>query len=152
MFGVASGKDFPGQLLIGDAVWLVSTGTASGLSLAYLIESWTPVPGMVLRGMVGSAIINDSLACIFTFVGSKYSPQLKFALELLTPQPVFGTKPEACLTSLSPVARSSWPLVLFTLPMLYWGKPVQNWTANMHKNYLYARDDRITCLRAVSLT
>jgi hypothetical protein len=44
-------------------------GCAGDLSMAYLMDAY---PEMVLEGMVGVAVINNSLACIFTFVCSKY--------------------------------------------------------------------------------
>lgn len=43
-------------------------GCAGDLSMAYLMDAY---PDMVLEGMVGVATINNSLACIFTFVCSK---------------------------------------------------------------------------------
>lgn len=35
--------------------------------MAYLMDAY---PDMVLEGMVGVAVVNNSLACIFTFVAS----------------------------------------------------------------------------------
>jgi len=46
-------------------------GCAGDLSMAYLMDAY---PDMVLEGMVGVAVINNSLACIFTFCCSKCNP------------------------------------------------------------------------------
>lgn len=57
-------------------------GCAGDLSMAYLMDAY---PDMVLEGMVGVATINNSLACIFTFVCSEcHSIIQRFQLLLLT--------------------------------------------------------------------
>ena len=43
-------------------------GCAGDLSMAYLMDAY---PEMVLEGMVGVAVVNNTLACIFTFVTGK---------------------------------------------------------------------------------
>jgi hypothetical protein len=43
-------------------------GCAGDLSMAYLMDAY---PEMVLEGMVGVAVINNTLACIFTFTASE---------------------------------------------------------------------------------
>ncbi len=43
-------------------------GCAGDLSLAYLMDCY---PEMILEGMVGVAVINNTLACVFTFTASE---------------------------------------------------------------------------------
>lgn len=48
-------------------------GCAGDLSLAYLQDAY---PEMVLEGMVGVSVINNSIGCIFTFCTGKLTPRV----------------------------------------------------------------------------
>jgi MFS family permease len=69
VFGIGSGQGrtwpmpYVGLGLIGFG-W----GCAGDLSMAYLMDAY---PEMVLEGMVGVAVINNTLACVFTFTASE---------------------------------------------------------------------------------
>lgn len=69
LFGIGSGNgwSWPGPY-IGLAMTGFGFSCAGDLSMAYLMDAY---PDMVLEGMVGVAVINNTLACIFTFTGSK---------------------------------------------------------------------------------
>lgn len=67
--GTARGWYWPGPY-IGLGMIGFGWGCAGDLSMAYLMDSY---PDMILEGMVGVAVVNNSLACIFTFTASKIS-------------------------------------------------------------------------------
>lgn len=69
LFGIGSSKgwNWPGPY-IGLAMTGFGFGCAGDLSMAYLMDAY---PDMILEGMVGVAVINNTLACIFTFTCSK---------------------------------------------------------------------------------
>lgn len=70
LFGIGSGNgmSWPAPY-VGLGMIGFGWGCAGDLSMAYLMDAY---PDMVLEGMVGVATINNTLACIFTFVASRY--------------------------------------------------------------------------------
>ncbi|KAL1305703.1 hypothetical protein AAFC00_007293 [Neodothiora populina] len=97
-------------------------GCAGDLSMAYLMDAY---PDAVLEGMVGVSVINNSLACIFTFVCSIW-------LDDHSVTQVFVT-----LGILSFVF-----MVLFTIPMMWFGKDCRRWTRDAYRAYLIRRADQ----------
>nr|POE96397.1 putative mfs-type transporter [Quercus suber] len=85
LFGIGSarGWSWPGPY-IGLGMIGFGWGCAGDLSMAYLMDAY---PEMVLEGMVGVAVVNNSLACIFTFVSSKV-PSNVFSIARLA-KPMF---------------------------------------------------------------
>lgn len=71
LFGITSGKgwNWPAPY-VGLGMIGFGWGCAGDLSMAYLMDAY---PDMVLEGMVGVAVINNTLACIFTFTCSKFT-------------------------------------------------------------------------------
>lgn len=69
LFGIGSSKgwDWPGPY-VGLGMIGFGFGCAGDLSMAYLMDAY---PDMILEGMVGVAVINNTLACIFTFTCSR---------------------------------------------------------------------------------
>lgn len=80
LFGIGTDKgwNWPAPY-VGLAFIGFGWGCAGDLSLAYLMDAY---PDMVLEGMVGVAVINNSLACIFTFVCSKSASSQKHLLDI----------------------------------------------------------------------
>jgi MFS family permease len=79
--GTANGLDWPAPY-VGLGFIGFGWGCSGDLALAYLMDVY---PDMVLEGMVGVAVINNSLACIFTFVCSKLSrPEFRLRKTSLT--------------------------------------------------------------------
>jgi MFS family permease len=93
-------------------------GCAGDLSLAYLADSY---PDMVLEGMVGVAVINNTLAMIFTFVAS---PWLDGGLQ-------------NCFIELGVL---SFVIMMLSLPMAIWGKKARRWTRGRYLMFLQIRD------------
>ena len=70
LFGIGSGKGWSWPApYVGLAMIGFGWGCAGDLSMAYLMDAY---PDMVLEGMVGVAVINNTLACIFTFTASEF--------------------------------------------------------------------------------
>ncbi|KAK4542601.1 hypothetical protein LTR36_006649 [Oleoguttula mirabilis] len=122
LFGITSGKgmSWPAPY-VGLAMIGFGWGCAGDLSMAYLMDAY---PDMVLEGMVGVAVINNTLACIFTFVCSYWIDASGLANTFIA------------IGVLSLFFHS------LTVPMMIWGKSSRRWTANKYRNYLYIRDGR----------
>lgn len=100
LFGIASGEGMPWPApYVGLGLIGFGWGCAGDLSMAYLMDAY---PEMVLEGMVGVAVINNSLACIFTFVTSKSSVVLHCWSPQLTTSQVFGSMHRASRILSSP--------------------------------------------------
>jgi MFS family permease len=94
-------------------------GCGGDLSMAYLMDAY---PEIVLEGMVGVSVINNSLACIFTFVCSIW-------LDAHSLTQVFVT-----LGIVSFVV-----MFLGTMLMMWYGKAMRKLTAGKYKEFLYIR-------------
>ncbi|KAJ4207487.1 Major Facilitator Super [Fusarium falciforme] len=93
-------------------------GCAGDLSITYLADSY---PDMVLEGMVGVAVINNSIATIFTFVCSYW----------------IDTGLQDCFIELGVL---SFVILMLSLPMAVWGKQSRRWTLGRYINFLRIRD------------
>ncbi|KAF5678367.1 major facilitator superfamily transporter [Fusarium heterosporum] len=93
-------------------------GCAGDLSITYLADSY---PDMVLEGMVGVAVINNSIATIFTFVCSYW----------------IDTGLQNCFIELGVL---SFVILMLSLPMAVWGKASRRWTLERYANFLRIRD------------
>lgn len=120
LFGIGSerGWAWPGPY-IGLAMIGFGFGCAGDISMAYLQDAY---PEMVLEGMVGVAVINNSLACVFTFVTSYWIDATGLA------------KTFVAIGVLSLVFQ------LTTIPMMIWGKTCRRWTHSRYQRFLYLRD------------
>lgn len=97
-------------------------GCAGDLSMAYLQDAY---PDMVLEGMVGVSVINNSIACIFTFTA-----QLWLDAESLA-KTFIGIGVLSCV------------FLLTTVPMIYWGKTCRRMTRKRYENFLRIRDGNL---------
>ncbi|KAH7121543.1 major facilitator superfamily domain-containing protein [Dactylonectria macrodidyma] len=119
LFGIGSAKgwDWPVPYL-GLGFIGFGYGCAGDLSITYLADSY---PDMVLEGMVGVAVINNSLAMIFTFVASYW----------------LDTGVQECFIELGAL---SFVVLMLSLPMIIWGKKWRRWTKDQYINFLRIRD------------
>jgi MFS family permease len=93
-------------------------GCAGDLSLSYLADSF---PDMVLEGMVGVAVINNTLAMAFTFIAS----------------PWIDSGMENCFIVLGVLGF----LVMgLSLPMAVYGKRSRRWARDRYVNFVEIRD------------
>lgn len=94
-------------------------GCAGDLSMAYLMDAY---PEMVLEGMVGVSVVNNTLGCIFTFTASNW-------LEASGTQNTFIA-----------IAVLDFFFVMLTAPMMIWGKTCRAWTKKRYLNFVRIRD------------
>lgn len=94
-------------------------GCAGDLSMAYLMDAY---PEMVLEGMVGVSVVNNTLGCIFTFTASDWLA-------------VSGTQ-----NTFIAIAVLDFFFVMLTVPMMMWGKNCRVWTKNRYLNFVRTRD------------
>lgn len=120
LFGIGTGQSWawPGPY-IGLGLIGFGWGCTGDLSMAYLMDAY---PEMVLEGMVGVAVINNSIACILTFTASLW----------LDSQGVQNT--------FIVIAALDCFFVLTTIPMMYWGKSCRQWTRTRYLDFVRIRD------------
>ncbi|KIW06700.1 uncharacterized protein PV09_02400 [Verruconis gallopava] len=94
-------------------------GCAGDLSMAYLMDCY---PDMVLEGMVGVAVINNTIAMIFTFGTGPW-----FAVQSVT-----GVM---CI-----IGALSFIFIMTSVPMMIWGKTFRRQTLARYKEFLTTRD------------
>jgi MFS family permease len=94
-------------------------GCAGDLSMAYLMDAY---PDMVLEGMVGVSVINNTIGCIFTFATS---PWLAAS----------GTQNTFIATGVL-----DFVFIMLTIPMMIWGKSARRWTRGRYEEFVRTRD------------
>ena len=94
-------------------------GNAGDVAMAYLEDCY---PNMVLEGMVGVAVINNTIGMIFTFAANQW----------LT---VDGT-----LNTYIGCGVLAFVFMASTLPMIYYGKACRKWSAQRYEQFLVMRD------------
>jgi MFS family permease len=120
LFGIGTGQSWNWPVpYVGLGFIGFGWGCAGDLSMAYLVDAY---PSMVLEGMVGVAVINNSIACIFTFTASIW-------LDNQGPQNTFIAI--ACLDFF---------FTILTVPMMIWGKTARRWTKGRYLDFLNIRD------------
>jgi MFS family permease len=113
-------------------------GCAGDLSMAYLMDAY---PDMVLEGMVGVAVINNSLACIFTFTTSKCSVSAGATDKLvLTNGSGLWISASGLQNTFIAIGVLSFVFQMTTVPMIVWGKACRRWTYQRYQRFLYLRD------------
>ncbi|KAL7948146.1 major facilitator superfamily domain-containing protein [Trichoderma barbatum] len=119
LFGIGSAKgwDWPVPY-VGLGFIGFGYGCAGDLSLTYLADCY---PDMVLEGMVGVAVINNTLAMIFTFVASYW----------------LDTGVQNTFIELGVLG---FVILMLSLPMIIWGKRARRWTKQRYLNFLEIRD------------
>lgn len=122
LFGIGSSKGWPWPgPYIGLAMIGFGWGCAGDLSMAYLVDCY---PDMVLEGMVGVAVINNSLASIFTFVASDWIDASGIGGTFV------ATGVLGCFFQ------------FLVIPMIIYGKSFRRSTLTRYKKFLYLRDGR----------
>jgi len=119
LFGVGSANGWSWPVpYVGLAFIGFGYGCAGDLSLTYLADSY---PDMVLEGMVGVAVINNTLALIFTFAASFW----------------LNTSLRNCFVELGVI---SFLVLMLSLPMILYGKSARRWTKGRYLAFLQLRD------------
>ena len=96
-------------------------GCAGDLSMAYLMDAY---PEMVLEGMVGVAVVNNTLACLFTFTASIW----------------LGGGVDSVRNCMIEIAVLDFVFVMLTVPMMLYGKKCRRWTLKRYEEFVRIRD------------
>jgi hypothetical protein len=75
-----------------------------------------------MEGMVGVAVVNNTIGMIFTFATSSW----------FEAQPVTDVMCE--------IGALSCVFIMTSLPMMIWGKAARRWTLERYKNFILTRD------------
>ncbi|KAJ5793958.1 Major facilitator superfamily domain general substrate transporter [Penicillium paradoxum] len=120
LFGIGSGRGWNWPLpYLGLGFIGFGWGCSGDLSMAYLMDAY---PDMVLEGMVGVSVINNTIGCLFTFTAEMW-------LEAQTLAQVFVA-----------IGVLSFCFIMTTVPMIYWGKKCRKMTQKQYKAFLLLRD------------
>lgn len=93
-------------------------GCAGDISMSYLVDCY---PEMVLEGMVGVSVINNTLGMIFSFV--------------CDPWMTAGVQ-----NSFIAIGVLDFFFLALTLPMIIWGKKCREWTRTWYFDFVERRD------------
>ncbi|KAK6352849.1 hypothetical protein TWF696_004850 [Orbilia brochopaga] len=120
IFGIGSARGWAWQRpYVGLGFIGFGWGCAGDIAMAYLVDCY---PEMVIEGMVGVAVINNTLGMIFTFACSDFIASA-------------GTE-----TSYIIIAVLQIFFVALSIPMIVWGKAIRKWTAPSYRRFLEIRD------------
>ncbi|UKZ74510.1 hypothetical protein TrVFT333_002180 [Trichoderma virens FT-333] len=119
LFGIGSAKGWSWPVpYVGLGFIGFGYGCAGDLSLTYLADCY---PDMVLEGMVGVAVINNTLAMVFTFVASYWLDT-------------------GVMDTFIELGVLGFVILMLSLPMIIWGKRARRWTKQRYLNFLEIRD------------
>ena len=120
LFGIGSAKEWawPG-VYVGLGFIGFGWGNAGDLSMGYLEDCY---PNMVLEGMVGVAVINNTIGMIFTFGADPW------------------LEASGLLNTWIAIGVLSFVFMATTLPMAIYGKACRRWTAPKYERFLVLRD------------
>lgn len=120
MFGIGTARQWPWQAIyVGLGFVGFAWGCSGDIAMAYLMDCY---PDMVLEGMVCTAIINNTISCIFTFTCSDWLA-------------ASGTE-----NTYIALAVINFGITAFALPMYYYGKRIRLWTKRWYLQSVNLRD------------
>lgn len=120
LFGIGSGLGWGWPVpYVGLGFIGFGYGCAGDLSMAYLVDAY---PEMVLEGMVGVAVINNTVGMIFSFITSPW----------MDADGVLYTFVAAGILAFAALALSA--------PMAWWGKTTRRWTRERYRKFVDDRD------------
>ncbi|KAH6710654.1 serine/threonine kinase 16 [Leptodontidium sp. 2 PMI_412] len=116
--GTAYGWNWPAPY-VGLGLIGFGWGCAGDLSMAYLMDAY---PEMVLEGMVGVSVINNTIGCIFTFTASTW---------------LDNSGVRDCFIAISVL---DFFFIMLTIPMMIYGKACRRWTLTRYRDFVKIRD------------
>lgn len=120
MFGIGTDRNLPWQVIyVGLGFIGFGWGCSGDIAMSYLMDCY---PEMVLEGMVCTAIINNTISCIFTFVCSYWLD-------------ASGTE-----NTYIALAVINFAVTLLALPMYIYGKRIRMWTKKWYNASIDLRD------------
>ncbi|KAM3164832.1 Protein HOL1 [Lachancea thermotolerans] len=120
MFGIGAARQLPWQVIyVGLGFIGFSWGCSGDIAMAYLMDCY---PDMILEGMVCTAIINNTISCIFTFVCSYWLD-------------ASGTE-----NTYIALAVINFGITMLAVPMFIWGKKIRQATRKWYIRSIGVRD------------
>ncbi|KAF3763877.1 MFS general substrate transporter [Cryphonectria parasitica EP155] len=120
LFGIGSGEGWAWPApYVGLGFIGFGYGCAGDLSMAYLVDAY---PEMVLEGMVGVAVINNTIGMIFSFVTSPWMDA------------------DGVLYTFVAAGVLAFAALSLSLPMAWWGKTARRWTRENYRQFVADRD------------
>lgn len=120
MFGIGTQQELDWRVMyVGLGFIGFGWGSSGDVAMSYLMDSY---PEMILEGMVGVSVINNSIACIFTFTCSLW-------LERTGDQNAYIAW--ACINMF---------VMFMAAPFIYWGKDMRRWTKERYIKFVEVRD------------
>ncbi|KAJ6263735.1 hypothetical protein Dda_2305 [Drechslerella dactyloides] len=120
IFGIGSARGWAWQRpYIGLGLIGFGWGCAGDIAMSYLVDCY---PEMVIEGMVGVAIINNSLGMIFTFVCNDFIDAAGTENTYI----IIGVLQFFC--------------VVLSIPLIIWGKAIRKWTTPSYRRFVKIRD------------
>lgn len=112
MFGVGADREWPGWVVYGGLALIgFGWGSVGDTAMSYLMDCY---PEIVIQGMVGVSIINNTLACIFTFTCSLWLNSS-------------GTQ-----NTYIALAVIDFVTIACIIPTLYYGKSWRKWSKGLY--------------------
>lgn len=112
MFGVGADRAWPGWVVYGGLALIgFGWGSVGDTAMSYLMDAY---PEIVIQGMVGVSIINNTLACIFTFTCSLWLDSS-------------GTQ-----NTYIALAAIDFVTIAFIIPTFYYGKSWRKWSKGLY--------------------
>ncbi|SCV99556.1 LAFE_0A05754g1_1 [Lachancea fermentati] len=120
MFGIGAARALPWQVIyVGLGFIGFSWGCSGDIAMSYLMDCY---PDMVLEGMVCTAIINNTISCIFTFTCSYWLD-------------ASGTE-----NTYIALAVINFGITCLAIPMFIWGKRIRKATKKWYIASINVRD------------
>lgn len=120
MFGIGAQRQLPWQVIyVGLGFIGFGWGCSGDIAMSYLMDCY---PEMVLEGMVCTAIINNTISCVFTFVCSIWLD-------------ASGTE-----NTYIALAVINFAVTMLALPMYLYGKRIRKWTKKWYNESIDIRD------------
>ncbi|KAK6540264.1 hypothetical protein TWF694_009077 [Orbilia ellipsospora] len=120
VFGIGSAQGWSWQRpYVGLGLIGFGWGCAGDIAMAYLVDCY---PEMVIEGMVGVSVINNTFGMIFTFACSDFIEAA-------------GNQNSYIIIAVLQIFFAA-----LTIPMIIWGKKVRKWTAPSYRRFLEIRD------------
>lgn len=120
LFGIGSGLGWGWPVpYVGLGFIGFGYGCAGDLSMAYLVDAY---PEMVLEGMVGVAVINNTIGMIFSFITSPWMDA------------------DGVLYTFVAIGILAFAALALSVPMAWWGKTTRRWTRERYRQFVADRD------------
>lgn len=120
LFGIGTERNWAwGAPYVGLGFIGFGWGCAGDISMSYVADAY---PEAIIECMTGISVINNTLGCIFSFACDPWIQSLGVENAYIA------------------VGVCEFVFIMFTIPMIYWGKSARRATKNMYLRFVEERD------------